>query len=76
MAQFLEAGQLMEAQPRSRLAYLASVLRRLRGAVMAVAHRVRLMTSPQWLLVGLTVLLVLFLAALLIQPSSVGRGGR
>ena len=76
MAQFLESGQLMEAQPRSRLAYLASVLRRLRGAVMAVAHRLRLMTSPQWLLVGLSVLLVLFLAALLIQPSSVGRGGR
>ena len=76
MAQSLEAGPLLEAQSRSRLVYLASVLRRLRGAVIAVAHRVRLMTLPQWFLVGLTLLLLLFLAALLIQPSSVGRGGR
>ena len=76
MAQSLEAGQMLEAQPRSRLVYLASVLRRLRGAVMAVVHRIRLMSTPQWFLVGLTLLLLLFLAALLIQPSSVGRGGR
>lgn len=76
MAQLLEARQLWERQTRSKLVHLASALRRFRNTVMAAAHRVRLMTSPQWLLVGLTLLILLFLAALLVQPSSVGRGGR
>ena len=76
MAQSLEAGQLLDAQPRSRLASLADTVRRLGFTVTAVARRIRLVTSPQWLLISLALLLLLFLAALLIQPSSVGRGGR
>ena len=76
MAQSLEAGQLLDAQGRSRLASLVGTVRRLGSIVTAVARRVRLVTSPQWLLISLALLLLLFLAALLIQPSSVGRGGR
>lgn len=39
-------------------------------------RRLKAVTPDQWFLVGFALLLVAFLFVLLVQPSSVGRGGR
>ena len=39
-------------------------------------HRLRGVRSELWFLAGLLLLLVLFAAALFVEPGSVGRGGR
>jgi hypothetical protein len=39
-------------------------------------RRLKTVTPDQWFLVGFVLLLMAFLFILLIQPSSVGRGGR
>jgi hypothetical protein len=39
-------------------------------------RRLKAMTPDQWFLVGFALLLVAFVFVLLVQPSSVGRGGR
>jgi hypothetical protein len=55
-------------------------LRRKMAAVrfraVSLVQRLQATTPDQWILVGFVLLLVAFLFVLLVQPSSVGRGGR
>jgi hypothetical protein len=43
---------------------------------VGLARRLKTTTPDEWFLVGFVLLLMLFLIVLLVQPSSVGRGGR
>jgi hypothetical protein len=48
----------------------------IRIAAIGLARRLKTVSPDQWFLVGFVVLLALFLFLLIVQPSSVGRGGR
>jgi hypothetical protein len=62
----------------ARLSALAwdDLVRRSRRALVALVARVRAPTLDSRLLLVLGVLLLAFLAALILEPGSVGRGGR
>jgi hypothetical protein len=47
-----------------------------RDAVFALVRRLNAVSPDQWFLVGFVLLLLVFLFVLVVQPSSVGRGGR
>jgi hypothetical protein len=72
----------MNAAPARIGAALASqtpgvgVVRRTGRALAAVVARIRALAPESWLLLLLGVLLLTFLAALIVEPGSVGRGGR
>jgi len=46
------------------------------GAAVGVVRRLKAVNPDQWVLGGFVLLLLAFLVVLLVQPSSVGRGGR
>ena len=48
----------------------------IRVAAISTARRLKTVSPDQWFLVGFLLLLVVFLFLLIVQPSSVGRGGR
>jgi hypothetical protein len=48
----------------------------IRVRAVSLVQRLQATTPDQWFLVGFVLLLVAFLVVLLVQPSSVGRGGR
>ena len=48
----------------------------IRVAAIGMARRLKTVSPDQWFLVGFLLLLVVFLFLLIVQPSSVGRGGR
>jgi type II secretory pathway component PulM len=48
----------------------------IRVAAIGMARRLKAVSPDQWFLVGFVLLLVVFLFLLIVQPSSVGRGGR
>ena len=48
----------------------------IRVAAIGMARRLKTVSPDQWFLVGFVLLLVVFLFLLIVQPSSVGRGGR
>ena len=48
----------------------------IRVAVVGLVRRLKAVSPDQWFLVGFVLLLVAFFFVLLVQPSSVGRGGR
>jgi hypothetical protein len=49
---------------------------RIRAPVASLARRLTGVTPDQWFLMGFLILFLVFFLVLLIQPSSVGRGGR
>jgi hypothetical protein len=60
----------------SVVARLHRVRERLRALARATTRRVTSLEPDQVFMVGFVLVLLLFLAILMIQPSSVGRGGR
>jgi hypothetical protein len=60
----------------SVVARLNRVRERLRAVARATTRRVTSLEPDQVFMVGFVLVLLLFLAILMIQPSSVGRGGR
>jgi hypothetical protein len=73
---------LATSSPRHRLladsvtARLRRGRERVHAIARATARRVTTLSSDRWFLIGLVAVLLLFLTVLMIQPSSVGRGGR
>jgi hypothetical protein len=57
-------------------AWFVRIRERIWTFARAIACRVEAIRPDQWFLFGFALLLLLYLAVLLIQPSSVGRGGR
>ncbi|MGH7560410.1 MAG: hypothetical protein ACRENB_05250 [Gemmatimonadales bacterium] len=49
---------------------------RLRAMLLAGTRRIGSVRPDAWRVVALALLLLLFIVVLLVQPSSVGRGGR
>jgi hypothetical protein len=60
----------------SLAAWYVRIRERIRTFAQASARRVEAIRPDQWFLFGFAFLLLLYLAVLIIQPSSVGRGGR
>jgi hypothetical protein len=60
----------------SLAAWIVRIRERFRTFTRAIARRVGAIRPDQWFLFGFALLLLLYLAVLLVQPSSVGRGGR
>jgi hypothetical protein len=48
----------------------------IRGAALSIASRLPAMTPDRWFLAVFALVLLAFLILLMVQPSSVGRGGR
>lgn len=56
--------------------WLQETITSARVAAMALVQRLKAVSPDRWFLVGFVILLLTFLFVLLVQPSSVGRGGR
>jgi hypothetical protein len=52
------------------------LLGEVRGRVVASVHRIRSVSPDRWFLVVFVLLVLAFVLVFLVQPSSVGRGGR
>jgi len=55
---------------------LSTTIAAVRTRALDVLARVRAVTPDRWFLLGMVLLLLVFLVVLIVQPSSVGRGGR
>ena len=55
---------------------LSKTVAALRIGALNVLARARAVTPDRWFLLGMVILLLVFLVVLIVQPSSVGRGGR
>jgi hypothetical protein len=60
----------------SLVTWFVRIRERIREFIRASARRAEAIRPDQWFLFGFALLLLLYLAVLIIQPSSVGRGGR
>jgi hypothetical protein len=86
MAMYSHRVRWLKASAQPRLSYrewsalLRGSVRRAvvqaRTTVGQLARRLGRVTPDQWFLLGFVVLFFLFLIILLVQPTSVGRGGR
>jgi hypothetical protein len=56
--------------------WLRQKMAAIRVRAVSLVRRLQATTPDQWFLVGFVLLLMAFLFVLLVQPSSVGRGGR
>jgi hypothetical protein len=56
--------------------FLGERLRSVRAAERALWRRLRMVTREQWFLLVFALLSLAFVVALLVEPGSVGRGGR
>ena len=64
---------VLNARP-SRL--LNRAIAPIRALALGVLVRARAVNPDRWFLLGMVILLLVFLVVLVVQPSSVGRGGR